>query len=89
MYESKLQDIIHLIVNKVWYFAEVGVEVHHTVAEFLHILCQQLVGIGYPVVQVSHFVVCETSEEPEHKVRTQTSQETHRTHASNCDWLDS
>lgn len=39
------------------YLAEVGVEVNHAVAELLHVLCQQLVCVGYPVVQVAHLVV--------------------------------
>lgn len=47
--------------NRFWYLAEVGVQVHNTVAELLHVLCQQLVCIGYPVIQVSHFVVGVTS----------------------------
>lgn len=58
------------------YLAEVGVEIHHTVAEFLHILSQQLVCIGYPIVQVTHFVVGETSEKPEYRGKTQRMQET-------------
>ena len=39
------------------YLAEVGVEVHHAVAELLHVLRQQLVRVGDPVVQVAHLVV--------------------------------
>lgn len=85
MQSRRLHNITQLRANKVWYLAEVGVKVHHTVAESLHILCQQLICIGYPVVQVSHFVVGETSEEPEHMLNTQRSQETHRTHASTFD----
>lgn len=44
------------------YLAEVGVKVHHAVAELLHVLCQELVCVGYPVIQVSHFVVGEAPE---------------------------
>lgn len=47
----------------IWYLAEIGVKIHHTVAELLHILCQELVRIGDPVIQVSHFIVGEASEE--------------------------
>lgn len=51
---------------KVWcYLAEVGVKIHHTIAELLHILGQQLVCVSYPVVQVAHFVISEASEETE------------------------
>lgn len=46
----------------VLYLAQVGVEVDHTVAKFLHILCEQLVCVGYAVIQIPHFVVGETSE---------------------------
>lgn len=41
------------------HLAEVGVKVHHAVAELLHVLRQQLVYVGYPVVQVAHLVVGE------------------------------
>lgn len=44
------------------HLAEVGVEVHHAVAELLHVLRQELVCIGYPIIQVSHFVVGESPE---------------------------
>lgn len=41
------------------HLAEVGVKVHHAVAELLHVLRQQLVYVGYPVIQVPHLVVGE------------------------------
>lgn len=41
----------------IMYFAEIGVEVNHAVAELFHILSQQLISIGYPVIQVSHLIV--------------------------------
>lgn len=44
------------------HLAEVGVKVHHAVAELLHVLRQELVCIGYPIIQVSHFVVGESPE---------------------------
>lgn len=43
------------------YLAEVGIKVHDAVAESFHILRQQLVWVGDPVVQIAHFVVGETS----------------------------
>lgn len=39
------------------YFAEIGVQVNHAVAELFHILSQQLISVGNPVIQVSHLVV--------------------------------
>lgn len=88
VYVSKLKVMTHL---RVWYLAEVGVQVYHTVAEFLHILCQQLVSIGYPVVQVSHFVVRETSvrakgEDPNKSENAQNNayQKTGRESSSSC-----
>lgn len=63
--------------QKIWYLAEIGVKIHHTVAELLHILCQELVRIGDPVIQVSHFIVGEASEE--HRMRTQSQRKT-KTH---------
>lgn len=44
------------------HLAEVGVKVHHAVAELLHVLRQELVCVGYPIIQVSHFVVGESPE---------------------------
>lgn len=39
--------------------ADVGIEVNHTVTEFLHILSYQLVWVGNTVVQVANLIVCE------------------------------
>lgn len=39
-YNGLTEGILSQHLFEVWYLAEVGVEVHHTVAEFLHILCQ-------------------------------------------------
>lgn len=39
------------------YLAEIGVELHHTVAELLHVLSQELVSISDAVVQIAHLVV--------------------------------
>lgn len=44
------------------HLAEVGVKIHHAVTEPLHVLRQELVCIGYPIIQVSHFVVGESPE---------------------------
>lgn len=44
------------------HLAKIGVELHHTVAEFLHILSQELVSVCYAVVQIAHFVVGVPSE---------------------------
>lgn len=52
----------HHNIYIVMYFAEIGVEVNHAVAELFHILCQQLISIGYPIIQVSHLVVGVSSE---------------------------
>lgn len=41
------------------HLAEIRVELGHRVAELVHVLGQQLVSIGYPVVQVTHLVVGE------------------------------
>lgn len=54
------------------YLAEVGIKVHDAVAEFFNILRQQLVWIGYPVVQIAHFVVGETSGEQMFRKETHT-----------------
>lgn len=42
-----------------YYLADVGIEVHHTVTELLHVLSYQLVGVGDTVVQVANLIVCE------------------------------
>lgn len=60
--QFQFQFVCHVIKDdRFGYLAEVGVQVHNTVAELLHVLRQQLVCIGYPVIQVSHFVVGVTS----------------------------
>jgi len=41
------------------YLANIGIEVHHTVTELLHILGYQLVWVGNAVVQVANLIVCE------------------------------
>lgn len=52
-----------------FYLAEIGVELHHTVAEFLHILSQELVSICDAVVQIAHFIVGVPSEIDTGKMR--------------------
>lgn len=42
------------------YLADVGIEVNHTITEFLHILSYQLVWVGNTVVQVANLIVRET-----------------------------
>lgn len=39
----------------------VGVEFSHSVAKLFHVLSEQLVGVGYPVVEVSHLVESKTT----------------------------
>lgn len=64
------------------YLAEVGIQVHDAVAEFFHILRQQLVWVGDAVVQIAHFVVGETSGEcrmrsQKHKEHMQKQRDNH------------
>lgn len=50
-------------LKRLRYLAKVGVQVNDAVAESFHILRQQLVWVGDPVVQIAHFVVGEASGE--------------------------
>ena len=50
------------------YFAEIGVEISYAGAQFLHVLCEKVVGICYAVVQVAHLVVCEASGHIRHGI---------------------
>ena len=63
-YELERVPILHT------YLAHIGVQLSKGVAKFLHILGKQLVGIGDPVVQVSHLVERESPKEAKRKEKS-------------------
>lgn len=58
----KCLQLLLKVLSQKTYLAKVWVQVHYTITEFFHILCKELIWIGYSVVQISHFVVCISSE---------------------------
>ena len=54
---GKLVDVERDVQNGL---RQIGVEIGHGVTKLFHVLCQQLVGIGYSIVHVAHFVESKT-----------------------------
>ena len=57
-------------------FADVAVEFGYACAELVDVVGQQLVRVGYTIVQIVHFVICEVSAKTKTNIRLLHANET-------------